>query len=372
HPRFNEVKDIRLRLLSQAIQAEGKTQPIELSIGDAVDQKIVDNKTLGYFLARIQLFLIKLGINPSRLRFRQHMPNEMAHYACDCWDAEIQSSYGWIECVGCADRSAYDLTVHSNRTKEKLVVRETLPTPYVYEKTVLDINHKIFGPKLRKNAKIVEEYLSSLDEQQLESLKEDLEKGNGKTTVPGTDGKGYEVSTEFLTIKRQTFSEHVREYTPNVIEPSFGIGRILYSLIEHVYWIREGSEQRAVLSFPPSVSPFKCLLVPLSNHPTLTELIQDMTTRLRKLSIPIKIDDSSNSIGRRYSRNDELGTPFAITIDFQSVKEGTVTLRERDTTKQIREKIDTLLVVLKDLIEENITWETVLNTYPEFTQQELE
>ncbi|CAG8511753.1 3350_t:CDS:10 [Ambispora gerdemannii] len=391
HPRFNEVKDTKLRLLSQSIQAEGKTQPIELSIGDAIDQKIVDNKTLGYFLARIHLFLIKLGINPLRLRFRQHMPNEMAHYACDCWDAEIQSSYGWIECVGCADRSAYDLTVHSIRTKEKLVVRETLPTPQVYEKTILDINQKIFGPKLRQNAKIVEEYLTSLDEQQLESLKEDLEKGNGKTTVPGTNGEGYEVSTEFLTIKRQTFAEHVREYTPNVIEPSFGIGRILYSLIEHVYWMREGSEQRAVLSFPARVSPFKCLLVPLSHHPTFTDLIQDMTTRLRKLSIPIKIDDSSNSIGRRYSRNDELGTPFAITIDFQSVKEGTVTLRERDTTKQIREKakaifrfllssyltaafynIDTILVILKDLVEENITWETVISRYPEFTQQELD
>ena len=56
-------------------------------------QKIVDNQTLGYFLVRIQLFLIKLGIKSDRLRFRQHMLNEMAHYACDCWDAEIQSSY---------------------------------------------------------------------------------------------------------------------------------------------------------------------------------------------------------------------------------------------------------------------------------------
>ena len=52
-----------------------------------------------------------MGINPKRLRFRQHLDNEMAHYAEDCWDAEIDSTYGWVECVGLADRSAFDLRV---------------------------------------------------------------------------------------------------------------------------------------------------------------------------------------------------------------------------------------------------------------------
>lgn len=61
------------------------------------------------------LFLTRLGIDKDRLRFRQHLANEMAHYAADCWDAEIESSYGWIECVGIADRSAYDLRAHTVR-----------------------------------------------------------------------------------------------------------------------------------------------------------------------------------------------------------------------------------------------------------------
>lgn len=76
-------------------------------------QGIVDNETLGYFIARTYLFLTKLGIDKKRLRFRQHLANEMAHYAQDCWDAEIECSYGWFECVGCADRSAYDLKAHT-------------------------------------------------------------------------------------------------------------------------------------------------------------------------------------------------------------------------------------------------------------------
>ncbi len=58
--------------------------------------------------ARLQ---VQVGINPKRLRFRQHLENEMAHYAEDCWDAEIDSTYGWVECVGLADRSAFDLRV---------------------------------------------------------------------------------------------------------------------------------------------------------------------------------------------------------------------------------------------------------------------
>lgn len=76
-------------------------------------QGIVDNDTLGYFIARVYLFLTSLGIDKERLRFRQHLQNEMAHYAQDCWDAEIECSYGWFECVGLADRSAFDLKAHS-------------------------------------------------------------------------------------------------------------------------------------------------------------------------------------------------------------------------------------------------------------------
>ena len=60
--------------------------------------------------------MTRLGIDKDRLRFRQHLANEMAHYAADCWDAEIECSYGWIECVGIADRSAYDLRAHSVMT----------------------------------------------------------------------------------------------------------------------------------------------------------------------------------------------------------------------------------------------------------------
>ena len=71
----------------------------------------IANETLAYFIGRTFLFLKAIGISPQRLRFRQHLQHEMAHYAEDCWDAEVECSYGWVECVGLADRSAYDLRV---------------------------------------------------------------------------------------------------------------------------------------------------------------------------------------------------------------------------------------------------------------------
>lgn len=68
-------------------------------------------QTLAYYISRTFLFLQRVGVDTARLRFRQHLPTEMAHYASDCWDAEIHTSYGWVECVGIADRSAFDLLV---------------------------------------------------------------------------------------------------------------------------------------------------------------------------------------------------------------------------------------------------------------------
>ena len=82
--------------------------------------------TLHLSLFRIQEFLVKAGVTPSKLRFRQHMANEMAHYAKDCWDAELLTSYGWVECVGCADRSAFDLQAHSKATGVSLIAEKKL------------------------------------------------------------------------------------------------------------------------------------------------------------------------------------------------------------------------------------------------------
>ncbi|KAF2404481.1 glycyl-tRNA synthetase [Trichodelitschia bisporula] len=373
HPRFAEVADVELELLDRDVQLSGKTTTTRMKIGDAVAQGIVDNETLGYFLARIQAFLKFIGVDQTKVRFRQHMANEMAHYAADCWDAELLTSYGWIECVGCADRSAYDLDVHSKATKTPLLVRETRKEPLKVEEWVAEIEKKKFGPKFKKDGKTVEAAVEALSQELREKLSIDLkEKGKIEIPVEGVGNGTVELPKELITIEKRTRVENTREYTPNVIEPSFGIGRILYALIEHNFWTREGDEARGVISFPPIVAPTKVLLVPLSNHADFEPLIQRLAAKLRRLGISNRLDNSGASIGKRYSRNDELGTALGITVDFQSVKDNTFTLRDRDTTKQVRASEDEVIAAIQRLCDGSETWADVAKRLPAFEGQEVD
>jgi glycyl-tRNA synthetase len=90
------------------------------------------------------------------------------------------------------------------------------------------------------------------------------------------------------------------------------------------------------------------------------------------MGISNKIDDSSASIGKRYSRNDELGTPLGITIDFQTVKDNTLTLRDRDSTKQVRASEEQIIGAVKSLVDGEETWDDVRKRLPEFVGQEID
>lgn len=299
HDRFNEVRDVELALLDRDTQSAGSTVPRRMTIGAAVDAGVIANETLGYFVARIYLFLTKIGIDPQRLRFRQHMANEMAHYATDCWDGEIQNATGWTECVGCADRAAYDLTVHAKRTGAPLIVREALADMIVTEKEVAEFNKKIAGKTFGKDWNIVQGVVNSMSEEALIRLKGELAQGcvcslgpvgplclmlttwwgciarlpsslrtagNSSSPLrcsPSTDRHSNRpVSLRRLLLRASSDPFlPVREFTPNVIEPSFGLGRILYILLEHSFWSREQDVERGVSAF--SVRPWTHSHTPL-------------------------------------------------------------------------------------------------------------
>lgn len=374
HERFAEVTQLELPLLDKATQLAGQTTPRNVAIEAAVKSGTINNETLGYFLGRIMLFLLKIGVNPSKIRFRQHLDNEMAHYACDCWDAELLTSYGWIECVGCADRSAYDLTVHSKFTGTPLVVKEALPTgPVKVERWQASLDKKLVGPRFKKDAKAVQASVEALDQQLLEELAEKL-KITGSVTVdtatPLANGSSsVELPQDLLKIQKVTQIQTVREYTPNVIEPSFGIGRILYCLLEQVYWHRPQDVARAVLSLPLAVAPTKVLIVPLSAQAQFTPITRKLSSRLRALGIANNVDSSGASIGKRYARNDELGTPLGITVDFDTVANGSITLRERDSTLQVRGSEDEVVQAVKNLVDGTESWDQIAGRLPAFSAQ---
>ena len=130
-------------------------------------------------------------------------------------------------------------------------------------------------------------------------------------------------------------------YMPFAIEPSAGVDRSLLAFLLDAYdeEVVQG-ESRVVLHFHPSLAPIKVAVLPLSRKENLTALAKEIYKQLRR-SFTTHYDDSQ-SIGRRYRRQDEIGTPFCVTIDFQSLEDNQVTIRERDTLAQIRVSIKDL------------------------------
>jgi len=373
HPKFDSVRATPVVLYSACAQMDGKPA-YKTTIGEAVEgstEKVVANQTLGYYMARIQMFLVKIGVDPKRLRFRQHMSNEMAHYACDCWDAEILTSYGWIECVGCADRSAFDLTVHTGATGVRLAAEKKLSEPRTVDVVEMVPNKGPLGKAFKKDAKAVTDALAALDPEAVDRHEAAL-KSDGKFVLTlATSGATFDITKDMVAVKRCQKTVHVEELIPSVIEPSFGIGRVMYAVFEHCFKMREGDEQRTYFALPPVVAPYKCSVLPLSGNPEFTPLVRQLSRALTDQDVPHKVDDSSGSIGKRYARTDEVAVPYGVCIDFDSLKEPhTATLRERDSTLQVRMPLDDIPTVVKQLSTEKVTWQQISEKYPKFEQQE--
>ena len=141
---------------------------------------------------------------------------------------------------------------------------------------------------------------------------------------------------------------------PKVIEPTFGMERVFLALICNGYCY-DKSRDNIVLKLPPKLSPIKAAVFPIVKKPEYEKIAKDIIIDLRKeFNVTY---DQSGSVGRRYSRNDELGTPFCITIDEESPKNKDVTIRDRDSTKQIRVKLSDLKDTLRKLINKEIEFE---------------
>lgn len=362
HPKYSEVVDLEFLMFPREEQTSGQSART-IQLGEAVSTGIVNNETLAYFIGRVYLFLTRLGIDKDRLRFRQHLANEMAHYAADCWDAEIECSYGWIECVGIADRSAYDLRAHSEKSGVDLVAHEKFSEPREVEKLVIATVKKELGLAFRGNQKMVVEALEAMDEKEALEMKATLESKGEAEFYVCTLGKNVTIKKNMVTISKEKKKEHQRVFTPSVIEPSFGIGRIIYCLFEHCFYTRPskaGDEQLNVFAFPPLVAPIKCSVFPLIQDKKYDAVAKLISKSLTVAGISHKIDISGATIGKRYARTDELGIPFAITVDSTS----SVTIRERDSKDQIRVNVEEVVSVVKDVTDGQSSWADAKGRFP--------
>jgi glycyl-tRNA synthetase len=144
--------------------------------------------------------------------------------------------------------------------------------------------------------------------------------------------------------------EERQKFIPHVIEPTFGLDRTILALLCDAYDVEtlKNNEKRTVLHFSTKIAPIKVAVFPLMKKPALIEKSKKIHERLKTLW-NIEYDEGG-AIGKRYRRQDELGTPFCVTIDYETLEDDSVTIRERDSMEQKRIKIDNLVNVLNEKI----------------------
>ncbi len=323
HPDFSRYADYVIPLWGQTHQMQD-IPPVTPTMREAVDSGLVANEYVAYYIALTHEFLTQVGINPDKLRFRQHLPTECAHYALDCWDAEIFSErFGWVEAVGIADRTDYDLKAHAKESGDKFSVFVPYDEVRYEKRRTIVPDMGALGPQYRGKAKAVADALIA--------------------SAPGPDGATITMDGEVLfipsdlyQIREETVEVRGEEVVPHVVEPSYGIDRILYCSLEHAYEEEDvEGEVRKVLHLNPIIAPIQAAVFPLMNKDGLDTIARDLATDLQKHGFVAQYDDNG-AIGRRYRRQDEIGTPYTITVDYDSLEDNTVTLRERDSMQQVR------------------------------------
>ncbi|RMH18084.1 MAG: glycine--tRNA ligase [Gemmatimonadetes bacterium] len=220
-----------------------------------------DEEWFEYWKDRRMEWHRSLGIRPEKLRFHEHGPDELAHYAKKAVDIEYEYPFGWKEFEGIHNRTDFDLSRHQEYSGKRL------------------------------------EYID---------------------TAAG------------------------KRFVPYVVETAVGVDRtVLVALVDAYHEEVVEGEERVVLRLHPSLAPLKVAVFPLVKKDGLPEFAEKLHRELRAAAIP-SFYDASGSIGRRYRRQDEAGTPWCVTVDGQTNEDGTVTIRDRDTLEQVRVSADTV------------------------------
>ncbi len=251
---FDNVRDYKVLALSEENQ-NNNLQEEETTIGELFDAGIIKSKWQGFWIAFEHNFLTNIiGLSYNKLRIRQHLSTERAHYSADTWDIEYKFPFGWKEIEGISNRTTFDIKNHMEHSKKDL---------------------RFFDER---------------------------------------------------------YKEKVIPYV--VAEPSLGIDRLFLTTIFNSYY-NDKKRGNIVLKLKPLIAPIKVAVFPLvSNKKELMKYAKEIFNELN--SEFNAFFDKSGSIGRRYARQDEIGTPYCVTIDFDSLKDNSVTLRFRDSTRQIR------------------------------------
>ena len=352
-PPLHRVEDVRVTLYPADEQEKEEGGYVETTVGEAVEEGILTNDWVAYYLGVAEPWYDRVGVDMDRFRFRQHLSGERAHYAADCWDAEAEIDGDWFELAGFAYRSDYDLSKHAEHSDEEFTLFKQYDEPKRVERATVDPDMSYLGPEFGGDAGDVADALER-------KAKRDRAAFDGEDVTVETDGEEYAVPLEKTGFGVEEVTESGEHITPHVVEPSFGVDRIVYTVVAHAYREDEvDGDERSYLDLDPEVAPTTVGVFPLMDKDGMDEQARDIAAELREDGHDVTYDDSG-AIGRRYRRQDEVGTPFCVTVDYETLEAGTVTVRERDTTEQTRVPVEDLSETLTALRDGDRTFDEVL------------
>ncbi|WP_227374980.1 glycine--tRNA ligase [Haladaptatus halobius] len=341
-PPLHRVENAEVTLYSADQQNAEDGGHVRMTIGEAVEEGVITSDWVAYYLGVGQEWYERIGVDMERFRFRQHLAGERAHYASDCWDAEAEVDGDWIEITGNSYRSDYDLSKHGTYSDEDFTVFRQYDEPKVVERATVDPDMSYLGPEFGGVAGDIADALQTLAERDRTAFEGD------EVTVE-IDRESHAIPVEKTGFGVEEVTEAGEHITPHVVEPSIGIDRVLYTVFAHAYETDEvDDETRTRLALEPELAPTTVGVFPLMDKDGMGETARDIAGDLRARGLDVTYDDSGN-IGRRYRRQDEVGTPFCVTVDYESLDDDAVTLRERDSTEQVRVAIADLPDILADL-----------------------
>ncbi|MBI5226062.1 glycine--tRNA ligase [Candidatus Micrarchaeota archaeon] len=293
-PDFDSMAKHKALFCTESDQKAGKVGH-EMTFGAAIEKKVIQTKWHAYWLAEALDWFASLGL--TKVRLRQHRSDELSHYAKETWDVEYDyPEWGWKELMGIANRTDFDLLAHAKESGKEMTVFDE-PTK---QKVVPHVIEPSFGLD-----RLVFTLLLDAFEEKKEAAKHANEDAKA---LPVKDG--------------DTKAADANKGPKNANLPA-------------------QDEVKTVLHLSPIVAPIKVAVFPLMKKDGLGEKARQVYSELKK-TIPQSTYDESGSIGKRYARQDELGTPYCLTVDHQTLEDGTVTLRERDSGEQKRVKTSEL------------------------------
>jgi glycyl-tRNA synthetase len=271
-----------------------------------------------YWRDRRMKWYLELGLASDRLRLREHEQDELSHYSRGTADIEYafpflpEGDFGELE--GIAHRGDFDLRSHMEGKLDE-------------KRRPLEVELGPDGkPKWRGSGKD----LTYFDDEAWERDKESLKLTSFKDYVKSRAGQS-EPGAPY-------------QYTPHVIEPSAGADRATLAFLCEAYAEDQAPDEngklqtRTVLRFHPRLAPIKAAVFPLVKKDGMPEVARDLYRELKRhMNV---FYDEKGAVGRRYRRQDEVGTPYCITVDGQTLVDRTVTVRDRDTLEQIRIRLD--------------------------------